>query len=91
MLEDFLFAGDFFCDIIEKICGGDFVGEIEVGDYVVEWDDNKNKINKKKHGISFETAAEIFLDDYRIDDYDELHSDFEERIKTVGMVENIWQ
>jgi len=65
------------------------VEDFEVGDYIVEWDDNKNEINKKKHGISFETAAEIFLDDYRFDDYDEFHSDFEDRIKTVGMVENI--
>ena len=24
-----------------------------VSGYVVEWDDNKNEINKKKHGISF--------------------------------------
>ena len=24
-----------------------------VSGYVVEWDDNKNEINQKKHGISF--------------------------------------
>ncbi len=28
----------------------------------VEWDDNKNQINKKKHGISFSTAQLIFDD-----------------------------
>lgn len=27
-----------------------------------EWDENKNETNKKKHGISFETAVRIFLD-----------------------------
>ena len=28
-----------------------------------EWDENKNKINKKKHdGVSFEIAARVFLD-----------------------------
>ena len=27
-----------------------------------EWDDEKNRINKKKHGISFETAAKVFTD-----------------------------
>lgn len=26
-----------------------------------EWDENKNRQNKKKHGISFEEAQEIFL------------------------------
>ena len=28
-----------------------------------EWDENKNEINKKKHGLSFETAREVFYDD----------------------------
>jgi len=65
------------------------MGEIIVGDYIVEWDDVKNKINKKKHGISFETAARIFLDDNRIDYYDEVHSDFEDRIKVIGRVGEI--
>lgn len=65
------------------------MGEIEMGDYIVEWDDNKNRINYKKHGIYFEDAAWIFLDDNRYDDYDELHSDDEDRIKTVGRVGKI--
>ena len=31
-----------------------------------EWDENKNDINKQKHGISFETASEVFYDDNAI-------------------------
>lgn len=27
-----------------------------------EWDENKNNTNKQKHGVSFETAARVFLD-----------------------------
>jgi hypothetical protein len=27
---------------------------------VFAWDENKNRINRRKHGISFETAARIF-------------------------------
>lgn len=65
------------------------MGGIEIGEYIVEWDDKKNKDNKKKHKISFEIAAEIFLDERRIEDYDESHSDDEDRIKTIGKVENI--
>ena len=65
------------------------MGEIEVGEYLVEWDDEKNQINKKKHGISFEDAARIFLDDNRIDIFDESHSDDEERIKVIGLVEEV--
>ena len=65
------------------------MGEIEVGDYIVEWDDNKAEINRKKHGVSFEKAAEIFLDEFLIDDYDEEHSDDEDRIKVIGMVDKV--
>ena len=65
------------------------MGEIEIGDYIVEWDDNKAEINVKKHGVYFEDAARIFLDEYRIDDYDELHSNDEERIQVIGKVDEI--
>ncbi len=28
-----------------------------------EWDPDKNAKNKKKHGVSFETAVKVFLDE----------------------------
>lgn len=31
-----------------------------------EWDPNKNETNKKKHGLSFETAKEVFYDEFAI-------------------------
>ena len=65
------------------------MGEIEIEDFIIEWDDEKNDLNYKKHKIYFEDAARIFLDDNRIEDYDEFHSDDEERIKTIGMVRKI--
>ncbi|MBR6713359.1 MAG: BrnT family toxin [Selenomonadaceae bacterium] len=65
------------------------MGEIEIGDLIVEWDDNKAEMNWKKHRIHFEDAALIFLDENRIDEFDEEHSDYEERRKVIGMVENI--
>ena len=65
------------------------MGEIQIENYLVEWDDEKAKLNKKKHGISFETAARVFLDKNLVDDYDELHSDEEERIKVIGRVGKI--
>ena len=37
-----------------------------------EYDDNKNQINIKKHGISFKSAARIFFDYDRIEFYDEI-------------------
>ena len=65
------------------------MGEIIVGDYIVEWDDTKAEINFKKHKIYFEDAARIFLDDNRIEDYDENHSDFEDRIRVIGKVDKV--
>ena len=37
-----------------------------VEETIVEWDDNKNQIKIRKHGISFETAALVFADEERI-------------------------
>ena len=65
------------------------MGEIEIGDYIVEWDDEKAAINKKKHSVSFELAAEVFLDENRIDYFDELHSNYEDRFKVMGLVEKV--
>ena len=63
--------------------------EFELGDLKFEWNSEKAKINKKKHGISFETAVRVFLDENRYEEYDELHSDFEDRMKTIGYVGKI--
>ena len=54
-----------------------------------EWDDHKNAINKAKHNISFEAAAYVFSDPYRIiiDDY--LHSEDEDRLITIGRANKI--
>lgn len=51
-----------------------------------EWDENKNEINKKKHGISFETAKEVFYDDDAVVFDDPDHSIGEERFLIIGMV-----
>ena len=61
----------------------------ELGDYKFVWESEKAAINKQKHKISFETAARVFLDDNNIDDYDEIHSNDEDRFKIIGMVGKI--
>ena len=43
-----------------------------------EWDEEKDRINRQKHGISFETASYVFRDEYYIEMYD-----FEHIVKTV--------
>ncbi len=49
-----------------------------------EWDENKNKANLKKHGISFDEAKEIFNDINAIEFYDGKHSDNEDRYICLG-------
>ena len=51
-----------------------------------EWDDEKEKINIKKHKLSFRTAALVFKDKNRIDWYDDANYDDEDRYITVGMI-----
>ncbi len=65
------------------------MGEYSFEGFEFEWDDEKYQINIKKHGIRFETAAHVFLDKNAVIYYDELHSNEEDRIKIVGMVENV--
>lgn len=52
--------------------------------YSFEWDDNKNIINKAKHGVSFEEAKTVFYDEEALVEYDDLHSDVEERFRILG-------
>ncbi|MCM1321482.1 MAG: BrnT family toxin [Bacteroides sp.] len=55
-----------------------------------EWDENKNRINKKKHGVTFEMAVRVFLDDKRIEKYDALNSTIEEeRTNVIGRVSDV--
>ena len=60
-----------------------------ISETLVEWDDNKNQVNIRKHGISFETAALVFADEERIEYYDKLHSIEEDRYIVLGCVQGI--
>ena len=56
---------------------------------IFEWDTEKNRINKKIHGISFETALLVFNDYDRIEIYDQEHSEYEDRYSTIGLVDDV--
>ena len=49
--------------------------EYQSGEMLFEWDSEKARINKIKHNVSFETAANVFFDENRIEKLDEEHSD----------------
>ena len=56
---------------------------------IFEWDEEKNKLNQRKHGIDFETAMLVFNDLQRIEIYDMEHSASEDRYNTIGMVHDV--
>jgi uncharacterized DUF497 family protein len=51
---------------------------------VFEWDGNKAKINKRKHGVGFDEAQTIFTDDLSVIKPDVEHSNTEERLLIIG-------
>ena len=61
----------------------------ELGDLKFVWDSEKAEINRKKHGVNFEDAALVFFDENLMEEVDENHSDFEDRYKIIGKVENV--
>lgn len=53
--------------------------------YSFEWDDDKNRINIEKHGVTFEEASTLFCDESAILFDDPEHSVFEDRFILLGM------
>lgn len=50
-----------------------------------EWDRDKNRENIKKHGVSFQEAQTIFLDENAMRFFDPDHSQDEDRFIMLGM------
>lgn len=53
-----------------------------------EWDEAKNLSNRRKHGVSFEEACEVFRDPLYVSVRDRIQ-DGEPRWQTLGMVEGV--
>lgn len=58
---------------------------IHMSDIRFEWDEAKNRQNIRKHGISFEEAQTVFLDDHAIRFYDPDHSEEGDRFIMLGI------
>jgi hypothetical protein len=52
------------------------------------WDARKNRVNRKKHGISFENAVRVFVDPFQVTTQDR-EVDGEARWQTIGMVNGV--
>ena len=51
------------------------------------WDAEKYLSNIGKHGIAFEEASSVFEDEQAIYEYDDAHTESEERFKVIGFSE----
>ena len=55
---------------------------------MLEWDPAKNLSNRRKHGVSFEEAAQVFRDPFNLS-WKERVQDGEERWQAIGQVEGL--
>ncbi len=53
-----------------------------------EWDEDKNHVNQKKHGLDFETARLVFDDPFCVTFVERINVG-EERWHAIGSIENI--
>jgi uncharacterized DUF497 family protein len=53
-----------------------------------EWDEAKAESNRRKHGVSFDLASEVFDDPYAVAEQDRIEGG-EPRWQTIGMVEGV--
>ena len=57
-----------------------------MAEFTFEWDEEKNKLNQKLHGIAFEDAKFVFNDPFKVILPDLYHSEKEERWLAIGIV-----
>jgi len=60
-----------------------------VTELIFEWDDKKNRLNQKTHGITFEDAKFVFNDPKKVILPDLYHSNDEERWLAIGVVNRV--
>ena len=56
--------------------------KLRLGELAFTWDDRKAEINIEKHAVSFDMAAEVFFDEYAIEEPDTTTD--EERYRIIG-------
>ena len=52
-----------------------------------DWDEDKNRRNRGKHGVSFERARSVFTDSFAQESHDDRDDYGEERWLTVGIAQ----
>ncbi|HEX7362528.1 MAG TPA: BrnT family toxin [Bryobacteraceae bacterium] len=54
-----------------------------------QWDERKNRINKRRHKLSFETALRAFDDPFAVTAEDYVDENEEMRYQTIGLVDGL--
>lgn len=54
-------------------------------DVIFDWDIEKARINRAKHGVSFEDACFAILDPYHLEEIDDRFDYDEERLRIIGL------
>lgn len=54
-----------------------------------EWDEEKAAKNVLKHGIDFPAATRVFADEFKHVEFDDEHSEHEERWVAIGSVDDL--
>ena len=68
--------------------GSSNAGEAAPNDIEFDWDDAKARSNLRKHGVDFLEAMTVFADPLAITDFDEEHSNDEDRFVSVGRAQS---
>jgi uncharacterized DUF497 family protein len=71
-----------------KSCYRIYIFVTTKADVEFAWDERKNRINKRKHGVSFETASLVFDDPYHLTRQDR-EVEGEPRWQTIGIVNGV--
>jgi len=56
-----------------------------MSDMRFEWDERKEKVNTRKHGVSFSEARSVFYDENALEFFDPDHSADEDRFILLGI------
>ena len=59
--------------------------DVRMNDIRFEWDERKNRENRRRHKVSFEEAQSVFLDENALRFFDPDHSQDEDRFLMLGM------
>ena len=63
----------------------DHIYSVVMNDLTFEWDERKNRENRRKHGVSFEEARSVFFDPLAVEFSDDAHNETEDRFLLLGV------